>query len=189
MNWYFTLKQSAVGPIKEIKQEDMDLQQQDHSWTCGPTSVQNLFRLLHKELPAEENLSHQIGTNKEQGTDPSRIEKYLQDKGIPFRHFKSGQDDLDKLLASDHAILAEFQDYQDSYPDEEVKELRASHFAVIVGCDKEHYYLIDPYHPIAHDCHSPLVAVKRANFLKDWVNRSFDGSSVVKNYGLIVQIP
>ena len=183
MNWYKTA--ATRGVINRIIREKLDLMEQDTNYTCGNSVIQNAFRILHKKIPSEADLAKAMQTNSKLGTAPAAIEKYLSSVGIPAIRFIPSQS-LEEVLAGNNMVLVEYQDYQETQPVEVIKEVQASHYALAVGFDENCFYLVDSYLPKMEDTESKVKKVPKEKFLRDWKARSFDGSAVVKQYGLII---
>jgi predicted double-glycine peptidase len=184
MNWYKTASK-IVGVIRRILTEKLDLLQQDTDYTCGNSVIQNLFRILHKQIPSEADLAKAMKTTSELGTAPQAIEAYMKSVGLPVIRFVPTQS-LEDVLAKNAVVIVEYQDYQESRPVEVVQQVQSSHYAIVVGYDEQYFYLVDSYLPHAENTNSKVKKIPKEKFLRDWKARSFDGSAVVKQYGLII---
>lgn len=186
MNWHKRASK-PIGVINNIIHESIQLQKQDENYTCGAATIQNICRLLGKEMPSEDTLAKHLKTTKELGTSPESMEKVLAELGIPPVRFGKTET-LETELSKNRVILAEFQDYQGDHNPLEVKLQQASHYALIVGFDSAFYYCVDSYLPHVADSSSCIKKIPKMKFHKDWVARSFDGSHVKTHWGLIIQV-
>ena len=189
MNWYSLIKiaDHRVGVINRIEKHDVELLHQDNDYNCGPATIQNVLRIMGKEIPSEDDLARSMGTSKEKGTAPQSLERQLQDLGIPAIHFLNVET-LEQELRKNRIVIVEYQDYQEENPRKIVQLKEASHYAIIIGYDSQFYYLADSYYPKVNGQKRAIKRIDKRKFHKDWIARSFDGKRLVKNYGLVVGV-
>lgn len=181
MNWY---RKAQVGVINEVDTKETVRQHTDY--TCGPATIQNLFRLLNRRIPDQEKLSLALGTNSADGTDYLQMEKALKLMNIPFRKLRP-DDVVEDLILKGNAIVALHQDYRDTFSDREVENLEASHYTMIAGADNRYYHLIDSY--ADHEgWQSEKRKTNKEDFEQRWIAHDPERGIVLKRWGLVIPI-
>ena len=161
----------------------MELLEQDTDFTCGQATIQNIFRIMGKDIPAEMDLAKEMKANPKTGTSIQSLESVLLKCKVPVKKLQKGTLP-ERELSKNRMIIVLYQDYIEAYPPKEVKEKKASHFAVMVGYDEKNYYLVDSYYPTDAGAKHPIKTIPKKTFLKHWISN--DAGRIVKNYGLVI---
>jgi L-aminopeptidase/D-esterase-like protein/predicted double-glycine peptidase len=117
---------------------------QGFDYTCGVASLQSIMRYYGEEI-REDNLSKELGTTPEDGTECERIAQLAKDKGYQV-DMKTGADigDLKRSIDKGIPAIVAIQAWNDDPKTDYSNDWEDGHYAVAIGYDRKNIYFMDP---------------------------------------------
>lgn len=106
---------------------------QEKGYTCGCASLRMAFSQFMDDIPSEEELEIEMGTNDRIGTHPDEIVKAAEKRGFEVRRGENGTfEELDTLVNEGYVVLL-------------MISVDVPHVVVFERSNANHVYIKDPY--------------------------------------------
>jgi predicted double-glycine peptidase len=135
--WFFFV-QTARPHLNHVP-----MTRQSTPYTCGAAALQSVFAYYGEDY-REVQLSQELKSDPEQGTDYHEIVRFARSKGLQVEPREGlSIDDLRRAVDQDLPVIVAFQAWGDN-PGKYVDDWDDGHYAIVIGVDNQKVYLMDP---------------------------------------------
>jgi len=158
---------------------------QMNDYSCGVAVVQSV--IMHRGLfvyPQE--LADQLGTTKENGTDPEDIVELLHGYGINARMSENTSfEELIELLHEGKTLIVSFQAWADCDNPDYENRWEDGHYGILIGYNASLVFIEDP------SMFGSIGYLKQEEFLKRWHDYKMENGIFrpYRNLAIIVEEP
>lgn len=134
-----------MASIRSVGQLAIPLHRQETNYSCGAAAVREVLLYYGMDVP-EAYLRLAMGSNPQDGTNPSAMVDYLNRAGLRAEARQMSIPDLHACVDAGVPVIIDLQAWADE-PTDYSSDLEDGHYAVLSGYEDGMLFFADPAHP------------------------------------------